>query len=130
MVGGYVQAWKEGNHLQTFWKVCINSIKTYLDDGYDVVFNYIVNPENLKLIFNEIKDCDIKFIVLLTDEKTLIARDKERPIDCQMGERCKTLLHSFKDKNYRMSNVLYTTNLSVDETVKVIENDDRFILKN
>ena len=30
VVGSYVQAWKKGNHLQTFWKVCLNIIDTYL----------------------------------------------------------------------------------------------------
>ena len=52
VVGGYVQAWKEGNHLDTFWKICLSSIETYLEDGYDVIFNYIVNPENVNGLFN------------------------------------------------------------------------------
>lgn len=66
----------------------------------------------------------------MTDENTILQRDKERPVDCQMGERCLTLLKSFKGKNYHMSNVLFTTGLSVDETIRRIEMDDRFILKN
>ena len=45
VVGGYVQAWKEGNHLDTFWKICLSSIKTYLEDGYDVIFNYVEENE-------------------------------------------------------------------------------------
>lgn len=92
------------------------------------VFNYIVSPENIKFICEEIKDCKIKFIVLMTDENTLLQRDKERPVDCRMGERCITLLNSFKNKNYHMSNVLFTTNLSIDETIRGIEMDNRFYL--
>ena len=128
VVGGYVQAWKEGNHLDTFWKVCINSIKLYLEDGYDVIFNYIINPENLYTIKNEFKDYTIKFVVLLVDEDTLLSRDKERPEDCQMKDRCITLLNNFKNKNYNVQNILDTTNLSVDETINIIENNDKFIL--
>ena len=79
IIGGYIPAWKDGNHLQTFWKVCINTIRIYLDDGFDVVFNYIITPENLKLLKNEFKNYTIKFIVLLVDESTLLLRDKERP---------------------------------------------------
>ena len=30
VIGGYVQAWKEENHLDVFWKVCTNTIRTYL----------------------------------------------------------------------------------------------------
>ena len=94
-----------------------------------MIFNYIILPENLDIIKNEIKDYNIKFIVLMTDETTILKRDKERKSDCQMGERCITLLKSFKNQKYNMKNVLYTTNLSVDETIKIIEDDERFLLK-
>ena len=128
VVGGYVQAWKEGNHLDTFWKICLSSIETYLKDGYDVIFNYIVNPENVELIKNKLKNYTIKFIVLVVDEKKLLLRDKERPEDCQMKDRCIVLLNNFKNKNYNLNNILETSNLSVNETFNIIENDDRFIL--
>ena len=128
VIGGFVQAWKEGNHLKTFWKVCVNIIKTYLEDGFDVVFNYIVTPENLELIKNDFKDYNVKFVVLITDEATLLARDKERPIDCQMGQRCLTLLNSFKNKNYNSNNILDTSNLSISKTVDIIKNDIKFAI--
>ena len=128
VIGGYTQAWKEGNHLNTCWKVCINTIKIYLDDGFDVIFNYIITPKNLDLIKNTITNYNIKFIVLLADETTLLSRDKERPIDCQMNERCITLLNSFKNGDYNSEYILDTSNLSVDETVSIIEEDNRFIL--
>ena len=129
VIGGYIPAWKEGNHLQTFWKVCINIVKSYLKDGFDVVFNYIVTPENLALLKNEFKNYTIKFIVLLVDESTLLLRDKERPEDCQMKERCITLLNNFKNRNYNINNILDTTNLSIEETVNLIQNNNNFILK-
>lgn len=128
VVGGYVQAWKEGNHLDTFWKIYLSSIETYLEDGYDVIFNYIVNPENVEVIKNKFKNYTIKFVVLVVDEKILLLRDKERPEDYQMKERCIVLLNSFKNKNYNAQSVLDTTNLSVNETIDTIENDNRFIL--
>ena len=128
VIGGFVQAWKEGNHLKTFWKVCVNIIKTYLEDGFDVVFNYIITPENLELIKTAFKDYNVKFVVLITDEATLLARDKERPIDCQMGQRCFTLLNSFKNRNYNSRNILDTSNLSVNETVDIIKNDIKFAI--
>lgn len=129
VIGGYIPAWKEGNHLQTFWKVCINIVKSYLKDGFDVVFNYIVTPENLALLKNEFKNYTIKFIVLLVDESTLLLRDKERPENCQMKERCITLLNNFKNRNYNINNILDTTNLSIEETVNLIQNNNNFILK-
>ena len=129
VIGGYIPAWKEGNHLQTFWKVCINIVRSYLEDDFDVVFNYIVTPENLALLKNEFKNYTIKFIVLLVDESTLLLRDKERPEDCQMKERCITLLNNFKNRNYNINNILDTTYLSIEETVILIQNNNNFILK-
>ena len=130
VVGSYAPAWKDGNHLNTFWKVCINSIKTYLEDGYDVIFNYIVTPTPLENIKKELKSYSTKFVVLLADENTLLSRDKERPEDCQMKERCLTLLDNFKSNNFDKENILDTSNLSIDETAYIIENDNRFCVNN
>ena len=76
----------------------------------------------------EFKDYTIKFVVLLVDEKNLLLRDKERPEDCQMKERCITLLNNFKNNNYNKQNILDTSNCTIYETVDIIENDNRFIL--
>ena len=128
VVGGYIPAWKEGNHLQTFWKVCLSMIDIYLKDGYDVIFNYIVSFENLSIIRNKFKDFQIKFIVLMVDEHTLLLRDSERPENCQMKERCIVLLNSFKNKGYDDKYILDTSELSVDATVSIVDSDRRFIL--
>ena len=128
VVGGYVQAWKQGNHLDIFWKICIDMIDIYLSNGYTVVFNYIVNPENIKALQDKFKEYKIKFIILITDEGTLLSRDKERPKDCQMGERCLTLLNNFKNKNFNKNNFLDTSNLSVNETLEEIEKDNKYFI--
>ena len=128
VVGGYVQAWKDGNHLQTFWKVCINIIETYLQDEYDVLFNYIITPENLKLLKESFKNYNIKFTVLLADEEVLLSRDKKRAENCQMKERCIVLLNDFKSKNYNKQNILDTTHISIEKIVKIIQNSQRFII--
>ena len=128
VVGGYVQAWKQGNNLDIFWKICIDMIDIYLSNGYTVVFNYIVNPENIKALQDKFKEYKIKFIILITDEETLLSRDNERPKDCQMGERCLTLLNDFKNKNYNKNNFLDTSNLSVNETLEEIEKDNKYFI--
>lgn len=128
VVGGYIQAWKEGNHLETFWKVCLETINIYLEDGFDVVFNYIINPSSLKQIQEKFKNYTIKFIVLLVNEETLLLRDSERPADCQMKERCITLLNNFKNMNYSETNILDTSNLSIEASVDIIEKSNKFIL--
>lgn len=133
VVGGYEAAWKEGNHLDIFYKICFETIKLYLQDGYDVVFNYILNEKNI----NDIKEfinkefnneIEIKFVCLMVDEETLLKRDKERPEDCQMNERCIVLLNSFKKKNFDQKNILDTSKNSVEELVNNILQNDNFII--
>jgi len=128
VVGGYVSPWKEGNHLDTFWKVCMETIKIYLNDGYDVVFNYIICEENLEIFKEKFKNYKIKFVCLITNEQDLIKRDKERSEDCQMGDRCLTLLNKFKNKNFNSDNFLNTHGLSILETVNMIE-EEKYYLK-
>lgn len=128
VVGGYVPAWKDGNHLSLFWNICINLMRTYLEAGYDVVFNYIVNPDNLQAIKESFRNFEIKFVVLMVDEETLLLRDSQRDEDCQMKERCVALLNSFRNKGFEECNVLDTSGLSVEEIVGVVENEDRFIV--
>lgn len=126
VIGGYVPAWKENNHLDIFWKVCIDTIKNYLNAGYDVVFNYIMMPKDLKMLQDHFKDYETKFVVLLVDEKSILSRDKERREDCQMKDRCLVLLQNFKSANFPENYILDTTKLSVEETVNEIIEKERF----
>ena len=128
VIGGFIPAWKEGNHLSIFWKICKDTIQTYLADGYDVVFNYIISPEEIEDFKNTFTDTTIKFIVLIADEETLLIRDKERPEDCQMKERCIVLLNNFKDNYENSKYLLDTSHLSVDEIKEQVEKDNQFIL--
>ena len=104
IIGGYVNPWEEGNYLDTFRKLSLSSIRVYLEDGFDVVFNYIVSPEQLEMIRKEFSNCEIRFVVLLVDEETILARDKIRPAEFQMKERCIILLNDFKEHNYPVVN--------------------------
>lgn len=85
-VGGRISPWKENAPIELFWENCIYLINSYLEKGYDVVFNYIISDENLKLLKEKFKNYKIVFKVLLTDENTLLERDKEREEDCQMKD--------------------------------------------
>lgn len=128
IITGYVSPWKEGNHLNTFWEIVFSSIDIYLKDGFNVVFNYIIDDEHVKKFKEAFKNYNIVFIVLMTDEKTILERDKERPIDCQMHDRCVTLLKSFKKKKYDQRFILDTTHLSANETVYEILSNTNFTL--
>ncbi|NKF05708.1 hypothetical protein J1C67_16635 [Clostridium gasigenes] len=126
--GGYVKPWLEGNHLEVFWENSIDLIINFLNRGYNVVFNYICTPEDIGYLRNNIKSIKIKLCILVTDEKTIIKRDKMRTLDCQMGERSILLLNEFKAMDYSKKYYLDTTLLSVEETVNKIINNDNFLI--
>lgn len=128
VVGGHVSPWKEGNHLNIFWEICLNIIDIYLKNNYNVVFNYIISPENLNILKSKFKNYTLRFSVLLTDEKTLLTRDSKRPIDCQMHERCVILLEKFQTQYINSNNILNTTNISVKDIINILKTDDKFII--
>ena len=126
--GGRISPWKKDAPLDLFWENCILLINNYLKNNYDVVFNYIIKKEQLNRLTKTFKDYEIKFINLMVDEKTIIVRDNERPIDCRMGERSLILLQEFKDTNYDKKYILDTTNMSIEETSQEIMENDRFLI--
>ena len=128
IIGGHISPWKEGNHLKIFWKISLDMINTYLENGFDVVFNYIITPDNLDMIKTKFGEYPIRFAILISDEETLLKRDNLRPIDCQMGTRCTVLLDSFK-KNYAgFNHFIDTSNLSINEITDMINKNEKYIL--
>lgn len=128
VVGGYVSPWLEGNHLDLFWKNVLSLIKNSFEDGFDVVFNYIIEKEDVAKIKKHFPNALIKFVCLMVDEKTIIERDKLRPLDCQMGERSLVLLKELQEENFEEKNILDSSNLSAEETYKEIVKNYRFLL--
>lgn len=116
-VGGRIKPWKEDAPLDLFWNNCIYLIDSYLKNGYDVVFNYIIKPKQLNVLLEKFKSYDVIFKCLLVDEETILKRDALRPIDCQMKERCIVLLNEFLDCNYQEKYIIDTSNLNIEEVV-------------
>lgn len=119
-VGGRIRPWMKDAPLDLFWDNCIYLINSYLKEGYDVVFNYIIKPDMFNRLKEVFKDYEIVFKVLIVDEDTIVKRDKERPIDCQMGERSLVLLKEFIDAKYDNKYILDTSNLTIEETIDKI----------
>ena len=128
VISSYKPAWVEGNHLDVFWKVVESTIKIYLDNGYDVIFNYIINEEKYKELKEKFKDYDAKFVVLLVDEETIVKRDQLRKEEDRMNERSLKLLRSFLEKNYPEDNKLFTTNQTVEESVNEIIKSKKYMM--
>ena len=120
--------WKEGNHLEVFWKVVLETIKIYLENGYDVIFNYIVNEKDLVVMKEKFSEYKIKFVVLMANEDTIVKRDIEREEDCRMGKRAIELLQSFRRKKIDDKYIIKTDNLNIDEIIDIIDKNDKFYI--
>ena len=124
VINSYIPAWKEGNHLNIFWKVVIDTINNYLNAGYDVIFNYIIPKDKFNELKSIFKKYNTKFIVLLASESTIIKRDNKRDIKNRMNERCILLLREFINYNYDKKYILDTDNYSIKELVnKILDNN-------
>ena len=121
-VGGRIKPWYPNAPLDLFWKNSIMLIKSYLENGYDVLFNYIIKNKELENLKEVFKDYEFIFSCLLVDESTIIKRDLLRPEDCQMHERCLVLLKEFMNCNYDNKYIIDSSNLTVEETVEKILN--------
>ena len=80
------------------------------------------------MIRKEFSNCETRFTVLMVDEDTILARDRERSEEYQMKERCIVLINEFKEHNYPGKYILDTSRISVDKTVASVLEEDRFIL--
>lgn len=129
VIGSYVPAWEPGNHLDVFWKVCIDTINNYLNAGYDVVFNYIISKDKFIELKNAFENVELKFVVLLVDETTILKRDRKRPKEYQMKERCLVLLNEFLNNNYDDNYILYTDKLSINQTTDEIISNEKYYTK-
>lgn len=118
----YVSPWKENNHLEIFWKNVYSLIRNFLDDGYDVVFNYIVKKKRLEFIKEQFKDVEIIFNCLLCDKDELVLRDNMRIEEYRMGKRVEILLNEFMNECFDTNLIIDTTGKNVDEVVnKILE---------
>lgn len=128
VVSGAVKPWLKGNHLDVMWKNCIAITKNYLDAGIDVIFNYIIHKETLKMLQTAFRDYEIHFILMMATKETIIARDEGRDEDVQV-HRTEEHIKNYKKDGYHSRFVLNTDTLSIEDEVEEILRG-KFLLNN
>ncbi|MFC7680289.1 AAA family ATPase [Paenibacillus sp. GCM10028914] len=105
------------------WTNIASLTHNLLQADYNVVIDYVTFPHEAAWLANELKNKEVQivYIILLTDQETLGARDRLRPAEEQMGERSFILLQEFKAAIQDTQHVLYTSHLSVDDIDKVVQ---------
>ncbi|WP_227394633.1 AAA family ATPase [Jeotgalibacillus aurantiacus] len=123
-INGKQAPWDEQG-TQLTWQHILSLTLNFLEAGCDVVIDYIAFPNEAAWLKKKLgENVNFSYIVLWTDEKTLIERDKMRQPDHQMGERSLELLNDFKNKELLWKAILETgdrpkinTELIVDEVL-------------
>ncbi len=115
--------------LKLVFKNATMLINNFLENNLNVVFEYIIFPNDLKYILNHIKKNDnliIKFIVMTGNTQTVIDRNLSR--EKNNLNRGLELLDIFNSFDYDRKFYIDTTNLDIQETVKMIIDDNKYIV--
>ena len=132
IVGGYVVPWEDEDkkYLKLLWSNICALVANFLDNSVTPIVDYVVSPHNLHYIkeLQHTYDVRIKYVVLMADEQTLIARDAQREPDCVMGQRVVELLHKFKERNIDPKFILDTSYMTIEEVVEEVVTKDRFLI--
>ena len=116
---GCVKPWLEGNHTDLMWKNMIMLANNYLEEGFDVVLNYIIYNDDLEYIKENVKGFEIHFVVLMADRDTVSIRDTERGEEFAVN-RVDKHIAKFLSQGYAENCFLYNDNKSVAEQVEEI----------
>lgn len=128
VISGYVKPWKDdGKLMNLLWRNVCSLIKNFANENYTVILDYIVFPEHLKYMIEELK-LKVKYVVLTADKDTIRNRDLLRPADEVMGERAIELLEEFNAKGINHKYLIDTSFKTIEEIIDIITKDDRFII--
>jgi 2-phosphoglycerate kinase len=121
-VNGRGKPWLSRETHNLTWDNIEAITRNLLKYGFDVVIDYVTFPKDVIWISKKLADLSvkIKYILLLADEDTLVARDESRPEETRMGERSVILLHEFLEKRIPDKYILDTSKLNVEMINKII----------
>lgn len=133
-IGGRKKPWENKQESVLIWYNILSLTKNFLMFNIDTVIDYITFPNEAMWLYKHLKNLsvEISYIVLWTDQQTLLKRDKLRPVNVQMKDRCLTLHNQFLKANIDKRHLLDTTNYSPNEVSFItnkIMTDPLFILE-
>lgn len=115
-----IAPWEEGGEIITerMWKRCFDMIEKSLNEGKDVIFNYLISRGELTAILEKFEKYNCHFVCLMASLDELIKRDDIQPGELQM-ERVKVHIKELGEQGYE-KHTLDTTSLSLEEEIQII----------
>lgn len=134
-VSGRQKPWESQTELSLIWNNILSLTRNFLHNGIDVVIDYVTFPAEAYWLKDKLKDIteNVVYVVLWTDEETLLKRDQCRLPENQMGERCFILLKEFKQSGLNHKHLLDTSLKNVDGIQWVVEeimNNEKYRVDN
>lgn len=98
-VNGRKKPWESEEEVSLIWSNILSLSRNFLKYGNDVVVDYVTFPQEAKWLHDNLIDLNIEvnYVVLWTDDDTLIKRDNRRKPENRMGERCLILVREFRE---------------------------------
>jgi dephospho-CoA kinase len=132
---GREKPWLSETETALIWANITSIAKNFLLRDIDVIIDYVAFPKDVLTLLRELETYyhELKYIVFMCDEKTLIQRDMQREQSAQMGVRSIELLQELKEAAIPSSYIFDTTNFGVSdlsEIIHTLQNEARFLCTN
>lgn len=130
-VNGRKKPWESKEELSLIWNNILCLTKNFITFGNDVVVDYVTFPQEAIWLSENLKDlnAEVIFVVLWTDNETLINRDNMRKPEDRMGERCLILVNELMDSGIDKKHLIDTSKNSsrdIDSVLNEIINNPKY----
>ncbi|MDF2922607.1 MAG: hypothetical protein K0R57_1521 [Paenibacillaceae bacterium] len=121
-VGGRQKPWESKAELSLIWNNILSLTRNFVLNGIDVVIDYVTFQEDAYWLKDKLKDFteNVIYVILWTDDNTLLRRDQLRLPEHRMGKRCLILLDEFKQSGLKNQHWLDTSHHNADAVHQVI----------
>lgn len=132
-INGRRKPWESREETNLIWKNIFDLTKNFIDARCDVVIDYVAFPEDVYVLREKLDDLDVcmKYVVLWTNKNILMARDRLRKPEFQMGERCLILMEEFRDAEIDKNHIFDTSKVEINAIESVIHDiikNDKYLL--
>jgi predicted kinase len=121
-VNGRKKPWESKEEISLIWDNILSLTQNFLKYGNDVVVDYVTFPQEAKWLSDNLKDLNVEvnYIVLWTDNETLLERDYMRKPEHRMGERCLILVNEFMESGLDERHIYETSKDTLYDIPNVI----------
>lgn len=131
-VAGREMPWESRDAHNLVMKNIKDLSTNFLNYGCDVIVDWIIFWDDIEDHIKTFADHDVevRYAVIWAEEDVHVERDRQRPVEAQMGERVLILRNEFMESGVPENHYIDNTNLEIDEVINMILTDDKYIVAN